>query len=105
LFPKQAAGGVMCKRNGPAEAFSTAIPGVSYGGDGLEMKSRGYWLASADSFPVEIAATLMARYRTDNLKPGDVSISSHCLVGLDVRWLSAARWLCPLMLKSFSLPV
>jgi hypothetical protein len=39
----------------------------------LEMKARGYWLTSADRFLVEIAATLMARYRTDKLKSGDVS--------------------------------
>jgi hypothetical protein len=37
------------------------------------MKSRGYWLASADRFLVEIATTLMARYRIDELKSGDVS--------------------------------
>jgi hypothetical protein len=39
----------------------------------LEMKSRGYWLTSADRFLVEIAATLIARYRTDELNSGDVS--------------------------------
>jgi hypothetical protein len=39
----------------------------------LEIKSRGYWLTSADRFLVEIAATLMARYRIDELKSGDVS--------------------------------
>jgi hypothetical protein len=39
----------------------------------LEMKSRGYWLTSADKFLVEIAASLMARYRIDELKSGDVS--------------------------------
>jgi hypothetical protein len=39
----------------------------------LEMKSRGYWLTSADKFLVEIAASLMARYRTDELKSGDIS--------------------------------
>ena len=44
----------------------------------LEMKSRGYWLTSADRFLVEIAATLMARYRIDKLKSGDVSL----LIGL-----------------------
>jgi hypothetical protein len=42
------------------------------------MQSRGYWLTSADRFLVEIAATLMAAYRTDNLKSGDVSL----LIGL-----------------------
>src|ERR1700694_4512095 len=40
----------------------------------LEMQSRGYWLTSADRFLVEIAATLMAAYRTDKLKSGDVSL-------------------------------
>jgi hypothetical protein len=43
-----------------------------------EMKSRGYWLTSADRFLVEIAATLMARYRINELKSGDVSL----LIGL-----------------------
>ena len=43
-----------------------------------EMKSWGYWLTSADRFLVEIAATLMARYRIDELKSGDVSL----LIGL-----------------------
>ena len=38
-----------------------------------EMQSRGFWLASADRFLVEIAATLMAAYRSDQLKSGDVS--------------------------------
>jgi phage terminase small subunit len=38
-----------------------------------KMKSRGYWLTSADRFLVEIAATLMARYRADELRFGDVS--------------------------------
>jgi hypothetical protein len=44
----------------------------------LEMKSRGYWLTSADRFLVEIAASLMARYRVNELKSGDVSL----LIGL-----------------------
>jgi hypothetical protein len=39
----------------------------------LEMKSRGFWLTSADRFLVEIAATLLARYRFDEIKSGDVS--------------------------------
>jgi hypothetical protein len=39
----------------------------------MDMKSRGYWLSSADQFLVEIAAKLMARYRIDQLKSGDVS--------------------------------
>jgi hypothetical protein len=42
------------------------------------MKSRGYWLTSADRFLVEIADTLMARYRLDELKSADVSL----LIGL-----------------------
>jgi hypothetical protein len=40
----------------------------------LEMQSRGWWLTSADRFLVEIAATLMARYRFDQIKSGDVSL-------------------------------
>ena len=44
----------------------------------LEMQSRGWWLTSADKFLVEIAATLMAAYRGDKLKSGDVSL----LIGL-----------------------
>jgi hypothetical protein len=40
----------------------------------LAIQSRGYWLTSADRFLVEIAATLMARYRIDDLKSGDVSM-------------------------------
>ena len=32
-----------------------------------EMKSWGYWLTSADKFLVEIAATLMARYRINTM--------------------------------------
>jgi hypothetical protein len=39
----------------------------------LEMQSRGFWLTSADRFLVEIAATLMARYRFGEIKSGDVS--------------------------------
>ncbi len=39
----------------------------------LEMQFRGFWLTSADRFLVEIAATLMAAYRSDQLKSGDVS--------------------------------
>jgi hypothetical protein len=42
------------------------------------MRERGWWLTSADRFLVEIAATLMARYRGDNVKSGDVSL----LIGL-----------------------
>lgn len=44
----------------------------------LEIKSWGFWLTSADKFLSEIAATLMARYRVDELKSGDVSL----LIGL-----------------------
>ena len=43
-----------------------------------EMQSYGFWLTSADRFLVEIAATLMAAYRGDQLKSGDVSL----LIGL-----------------------
>jgi hypothetical protein len=39
----------------------------------LAMRSRGYWLTSADRFLVEIAASLLARYRSEELKAGDVS--------------------------------
>jgi hypothetical protein len=44
----------------------------------LEMGSRGHWLTDAARFLVEIAATLMARYRIDELKSGDLSL----LIGL-----------------------
>jgi hypothetical protein len=44
----------------------------------LEIRARGFWLTSADQFLVEIAASFMARYRTDDLKSGDVSL----LIGL-----------------------
>ncbi len=44
----------------------------------LEMQSRGFWLTSADKFLVEIATKLMAGYRSDQLKSGDVSM----LIGL-----------------------
>jgi hypothetical protein len=36
--------------------------------------NNDYWLTSADRFLVEIAAALMARYRIDGLKSGDVSL-------------------------------
>jgi hypothetical protein len=40
----------------------------------LEMRERGFvWLTSADRFLAEIAATLMARYRFEKMKSGDVS--------------------------------
>jgi hypothetical protein len=39
---------------------------------------RGDWLASAARFLVEIAVTLMAAYRTDRLKSGNISL----LIGL-----------------------
>jgi hypothetical protein len=42
------------------------------------MQSRGFWLTSADRFLVEIAGTLMARYRIEDLKSGEVSL----LIGL-----------------------
>ena len=40
----------------------------------VEMQAYGYWLTSADRFLIEIAATLMAGYRFDNIKSGDVSL-------------------------------
>jgi hypothetical protein len=40
----------------------------------LAIQLRGYRLTSADRFLVEIAAVLMARYRIDELKAGDVSL-------------------------------
>jgi hypothetical protein len=39
-----------------------------------EVKSRGWWLTSADRFLIEIATTLMGRYRADILTSGDVSL-------------------------------
>jgi hypothetical protein len=39
-----------------------------------QMKVRGYWLTSADQFLVEIAATLTARYRLNQLKHNHVSV-------------------------------
>jgi hypothetical protein len=39
-----------------------------------QMKVRGYWLTSADQFLVEIAATLTARCRLDQLTQGHVSV-------------------------------
>jgi hypothetical protein len=39
----------------------------------LEMQLRGFWLRSPDKYLVEIAATLMARYRFSEIKSGDVS--------------------------------
>jgi hypothetical protein len=44
----------------------------------FEMDVSGFWLTSADRFLVAIAATLMARYRLNELKSGDVSL----LIGL-----------------------
>jgi hypothetical protein len=44
----------------------------------LDMQSHGHWLTSADKYLVEVAAALMARYRSDELKSGDVSL----LIGL-----------------------
>ncbi|TYL92007.1 hypothetical protein FXB40_26515 [Bradyrhizobium rifense] len=38
------------------------------------MKTRGYWLTSADRFLVEIAATLAARFKNGELKHGHVSV-------------------------------
>ena len=39
----------------------------------LELREHGFWLTSADRFLVQIAATLMARYRFEEIKSGDVS--------------------------------
>jgi hypothetical protein len=44
----------------------------------FEMRSRAFWLTSADRFLVEIAATLMSRYRVNELTSGDVPM----LIGL-----------------------
>jgi hypothetical protein len=44
----------------------------------MKESPRGFWLTSADQFLVAIAATLIARYRIDELKSGDVSL----LIGL-----------------------
>ena len=44
----------------------------------VEMGSYGFCLTSADKFLVEIAATLMSRYRGDELKSADTSL----LIGL-----------------------
>lgn len=53
-----------------------------------EMAAFGFWLKSPDQFLVAIAATLMARYRIDELKSGDVSL----LIGLLGQiWLFAER--------------
>ena len=49
----------------------------------LEMQSRGFWLTSADRFLVEIAARLMAAYRNDQLKSGDVQ--ARCRLGYGCR--------------------
>ena len=49
----------------------------------LEMRERGYWLTSADRFLVQIAATLMARYRFEEMKSGDVSQLIQLLGKLD----------------------
>jgi hypothetical protein len=42
------------------------------------MKSDGFWLTSADKFLVQIAATYMARYQSDELDSGEVTL----LIGL-----------------------
>lgn len=39
-----------------------------------EMRERGYWLTSADRYLVEIAATLTAQYRHDQLNHGATSV-------------------------------
>ena len=38
------------------------------------MKCRGFWPTRADSFLIEIAATLMAAYRHDRIKSADISL-------------------------------
>jgi hypothetical protein len=52
----------------PPKYLTTATAGTW-----LELKARGHWLTTADKFLIEIAATLMARYRINELKSGDVS--------------------------------
>jgi hypothetical protein len=39
-----------------------------------EMESFGFWLKSPDKFLVAIAASLVARYRQDELASGEVSL-------------------------------
>jgi hypothetical protein len=39
-----------------------------------QMKQRGYWLRRADQFLVEIAATLVARFKAGELTHGHVSV-------------------------------
>jgi phage terminase small subunit len=39
-----------------------------------EMAAFGFWLKSPDQFLVAIAATLMARYRSDELRSDEVSL-------------------------------
>ena len=58
----------------PAPGYLNAATGETWS----EMKSYGFWLTSADRFLIEIAAVLMARYRIDELKSGDISL----LIGL-----------------------
>ena len=53
------------------QIFGAALPAMA--AMWLEMKSRGYWLTSADRFLVEIAATLMAGSWIDRVTSGDVS--------------------------------
>lgn len=58
---------------GPPENLSTAeVTAWS------EMKTVGLWLTSADQFLVRIAATLIARFRHNELTHGHVSV----LIGL-----------------------
>ena len=38
------------------------------------MQSHGFWLTSADRFLIEIAATLMSRYRTDKPRSAETSL-------------------------------
>jgi hypothetical protein len=38
------------------------------------MKGHGFWLTTADRFLLEIAATLMARYRGDESKSAETAL-------------------------------
>jgi hypothetical protein len=62
------------------------------------MQHRGFWLTTADRFLVEIAATLMARYRIDELNSGDVSL----LIGLLAKIGFAPKDRCALNLPANS---
>jgi hypothetical protein len=59
-----------------------------------QMKTRGYWLTSADRFLVEIAATLAARFKNGELKHGHVSVMISLLGKLGFSQENAARSTC-----------